>query len=373
MLFRSNNNEDSDTEKTGFLPKMINVDEEELKSEDFNEIITDRFVPVRGIYHFIFLTSTTDTFSDFETNFYSDNLTEMDRKKMLFGIVKQQKVDKELNQQLYEKMSAKDKCKLKEYDNMKKLLECLLENNYPYISYIYGGFESIHEEIQEYNKDIVLLNHDANCELCLKRRRKNSTWITHKIKQVVKQSKNLYDNISTNLTNNINTIVNKEKDKNKVNIKKYNSGKIGNFTTDLNEEEKRRNSVKTKKSHLTKKYMTLSEVTELITNNEYNSKSCSLMKYNDKEYTKDNQGVIVIQKYALLMLKFTNEMQDKMEIIDKFQLKLITDVKIANKFYANIYYAIDNEKNSLAIKFEKEQDTKNFFYELTQARKIFKK
>ena len=119
--------------------------------------------------------------------------------------------------------------------------------------------------------------------------------------------------------------------------------------------------------------MTVNEVTELVTNNEYNSRSCTLMKYNDKEYCNDNQGIIVIQKYALLILKFTSKVQDKMEVIDKFQLKLITDVKIANKFYANIYYVIDNEKNSLAIKFETEQDTKNFFCELTQARKIFKK
>ena len=119
--------------------------------------------------------------------------------------------------------------------------------------------------------------------------------------------------------------------------------------------------------------MTVNEVTELVTNNEYNAKSCSLMEYNDKEYSSDNQGIIIIQKYTLLMLKFTNVIKDKMEIIDKFQLKFITDVKIVNKFYVNIYYLIDNEKNSLAIKFETEQETKNFFYEITQARKIYKK
>ena len=33
--------EDDDTEKTGFLPMMINVDQDELKSEDFSKIITN--------------------------------------------------------------------------------------------------------------------------------------------------------------------------------------------------------------------------------------------------------------------------------------------------------------------------------------------
>ena len=64
---------DNDTEKTGFLPKMINVDQDELKSEEFSKIITNRFLVERGNYHFIFLTSSTDTFSEFESNFYMVN------------------------------------------------------------------------------------------------------------------------------------------------------------------------------------------------------------------------------------------------------------------------------------------------------------
>ena len=73
--------EDNDTEKTGFLPKMINVDQDELKSEEFSKIITNRFLVERGNYHFIFLTSSTDTFSHFERDYYTDNLSELDKKK----------------------------------------------------------------------------------------------------------------------------------------------------------------------------------------------------------------------------------------------------------------------------------------------------
>jgi hypothetical protein len=46
--------DESDADKTGFLPSMINVQQDELKSEDFSDIMTNRFISERGNYHFIF-------------------------------------------------------------------------------------------------------------------------------------------------------------------------------------------------------------------------------------------------------------------------------------------------------------------------------
>ena len=83
--------DDDETDKTGFLPSMISVLQEELKSEDFSTIITNRFNSVKGNYHFIFLTSSTDTFTDFESNYYIENITEEDRKRMMFGLIEQKK------------------------------------------------------------------------------------------------------------------------------------------------------------------------------------------------------------------------------------------------------------------------------------------
>ena len=84
--------EESDSDKTGFLPSMISVLQEELKSEDFSEIITNRFISERGNYHFIFLTTSTDTFNDFESNYYKESISEEERKKMRFGLIEQQKM-----------------------------------------------------------------------------------------------------------------------------------------------------------------------------------------------------------------------------------------------------------------------------------------
>ena len=62
----------------------------------------------------------------------------------------------------------------KDTDNLKKIISYLVSNGYPYVSYIYGGFEAIHDEIMNSQgiessifSEISLLNHsDAKCALC---------------------------------------------------------------------------------------------------------------------------------------------------------------------------------------------------------------
>ena len=157
---------DDDTLKTGFLPSMISVPQEELKSEDFSNIIKNRFMSVRGNYHFIFLTTSTDTFSDFESNYYMDNISEEDRKKMLFGVIEQKKIDKELNiNDAKKKLSLKQIYKLKEYDNMRNTLKTMIKHNFPFVGYVYGGFNAVHKESPKFKVELVGHNEEI-CLLC---------------------------------------------------------------------------------------------------------------------------------------------------------------------------------------------------------------
>ena len=117
------NKEENESDKTGYLPKMINVDQEELKSEDINDIITNRYINERGKYHFIFLTTNTDAFLNFEEKFYKDNISEEDQRKIMFGLM-EKKAEKELNLDI-KNISKKQLFKLKEYDNLRKILKSL--------------------------------------------------------------------------------------------------------------------------------------------------------------------------------------------------------------------------------------------------------
>ena len=170
------NEDEDDTDKTGFLPMMINVSQEDLKSEDFSNIMTNRFITERGNYHFIFLTSTTDTFSNFEENYYLDNTTEEDRKKMIFGIIKQQKIDKELDiNNAMKQLTIKQAYKLKEYDNMRKTLKSMTKHNFPYVGYVYGGFEQVHKVSKKFG--VELLSHNPEtCLLCNEKSKINKSF-----------------------------------------------------------------------------------------------------------------------------------------------------------------------------------------------------
>ena len=171
------NDDEDDSDKTGYIPKMVMVPQDELKAEDFSSTIMNRYISERGNFHFIFLTSSTDNFSKFENNMYVENITDEERTQMIFGLKKQQKIDKELDfNNAKEKLSIKEIYKLKEYDNLRKTLKVMKEQNFPYVGYVYGGFMSIHEESLKYGIEL-LLHSEETCLLCqehfLKNKHKN--------------------------------------------------------------------------------------------------------------------------------------------------------------------------------------------------------
>ena len=186
ILQYGGNENDDDLDKIGSLPNMIDVDQEELKSPNFSSVITDRFVPERGLYHFIFLTSNTDFYSEFENNFYRDNTSEEDKVKMMCGLLKQQKADKELNlEEALNFLTAKQIYTLKEYDNMRNTLQSMQKENFPYVGFVYGGFKAIHYE--SYLQDIELINHNEDkCFLCKEKNLKKKSKKNKKDEEIKK-------------------------------------------------------------------------------------------------------------------------------------------------------------------------------------------
>ena len=327
-------------EKTGFLPRVIKIEQKTLNDENFTSSMVERFTEDKGNNHLIFMTSKTDFFNEFEENFYVESSQESN----LFNI--QYKNEKEINKDLVNKMSKKKRLKLKEYDNMKKLLIALLENNFPYISFIYGGFESIHEEISKYNTtDLYLLNHDENCEICKLKQEENSTWFSTKFESFLKKSK-------TFIKNEIGSIIDKDKDKDK---KEKNNGAIKKTST---------LGYALRKQKSTKKLYTMDGISDLVNNFENFVKYCSLVKYKNIEYNEsDNQGMLIIQKYYLMILKLINS--EKYEQIDKINLKLIQKAEIKKKNFLNIDFVDEEEEEfNLYVKFDSESDCKKFLTEV---------
>ena len=179
-----------DTDKTWFLPNVLGTYNKELLSPDFYRIITDRFLPERGFFNLIFLTSNTDLFFDFEKKFYMENLSEEDKMKIRCGIIDQTKIEKEINLEEVKNLTDEQKYSIKEYDNMRKALNYMQKQNFPYVGFVLGGWKEIHKEC--FYQGIKLVNHDKEkCPICvdsLKRKKK-------KEKEKEKDGKDLADEL----------------------------------------------------------------------------------------------------------------------------------------------------------------------------------
>ena len=127
---------------------MIKFDQDELKSKEIDEIISKRYTNEKCLFHFIFLTSNTDDYFDFEQKYYKKNISEEEEKKIMYGLL-EKKIEKVPNFDLL-KISENEMLKLKEYNNFKKIIKSLLKENYPYISFAYGGFDFLHKKYLEY-------------------------------------------------------------------------------------------------------------------------------------------------------------------------------------------------------------------------------
>ena len=81
------------------------------------------YITERGNFYFIVLTTSTDDFSSFELKYYKENISINNKMKMVFIVIKQkQNRQKTKYWQCKTKYGNKNIYKLKEYDNLGKLL-----------------------------------------------------------------------------------------------------------------------------------------------------------------------------------------------------------------------------------------------------------
>ena len=367
---------DSNSEKTGFLPQMIMIDQKELKDDNFINIINNRFNDVKDKYHFIFMISKIDLLnidnSDNNNNKVFEYKKEKDNKDLSHKGVKVIKLDKKFTK----KVSFNDKNNIKEYDNLKKLLLYLIDNNYKYISYIYGGFEKIHNEIMNNTNnniysEINLLNHnDKKCYIC-KSNKKMSKAHSPKISKVSLISKNILKSISPKKHSFMSKTLKEEKEElNSIEIIKndiINSNCLTNNNSkkDINEN----------------KIITIDEVNKMISNTQYFAGPCRFINSQNKnisEKNNDNQGLLIIYNMKLYAIKTSIYNNKPMQIINEILLCNLKDLKIKSKLYAHIDFINNkvnkngkkNIKESLIVKFNYEQDSEKFLSSINKAKKI---
>ena len=172
-------NED-DYFKLGIISGMMSIDKEELQSDDIDKILSSNLLEIRGKKHIVLMTSKTVYFNEFEEKFYCENSSLLEKKKMMLGLIENHKKEKELNLFDAKNLNLEEIYKLKEYDNFRKVMNTMKSKYFPYISYLEGGFEALHDEC--FNYKIELIGHDNNkCLICNNRNKRRSIKKDNKI------------------------------------------------------------------------------------------------------------------------------------------------------------------------------------------------
>ena len=153
--------------KMGLLSENMIIDKEELKSDNIDKLLSSRLLSIRGKRHIILMTSKTYNFSGYEEKFYSIKISKLMKKKILFGVIEGKKMEKKLNLEDAEKnLDLEDIYNLKEYDILRNIIISMKKNNFPYVSYLEGGFEALHKEAS--NHKLELFGHNKKkCKLCV--------------------------------------------------------------------------------------------------------------------------------------------------------------------------------------------------------------
>ena len=172
--------DEDDYFKMGVISGMMSIENEELKSDNIDKLLSSRLLSLRGKNHIVLMTSKTDYFFDFEKKFYSDETSALMKKKMLFGVIEAQKSEKKLKLEDAEKnLDLKEIYKLKEYDTLRRIMTSMKNNNFPYVSYLEGGFEALHNESIKYKIELVA-HEKKKCKLCQKKQKESKEEIEFK-------------------------------------------------------------------------------------------------------------------------------------------------------------------------------------------------
>ena len=307
--------------KNGILQNVSLLEEKELNNDkETINMIKDRLSFYKDKGHIILIDSASKNLIDENSNFNTSKIRPKKSKS-----IKNEKNDDKTKKR---KTSQNEKNDIKGDSLLKSLILELIADDYKYITYAYGGFEDIHDEILNNKKNaysqIKLLNHiSEKCDLC----KKNA-------KAASKDSKKSGDIFAKKFALFFKNSI-KNKNKNEIN---KNEIIINNY-----------------------KVVSIEEVNKMISNTNYFAGPCSFVINKKEKENCENQGLLIISDKKLFCIKVPNQNNKQMEIINEIYLIKIKEPKIKSKIYCYIYFINDKQKEeNIIVKFNSEIDLQKF-------------
>ena len=124
---------DSNNSKNGNLENINIIDQKDLKDENLLNILKEKFDNDKDKNHFIFIDSKSRNVIDLDSNFNTINLKPKKNKTSMSENIEANSKKR--------KLSQKENNHEKGDNLLKRIVSFLIQNNYKYISYAYGGFD----------------------------------------------------------------------------------------------------------------------------------------------------------------------------------------------------------------------------------------
>ena len=331
---------DSITNEGTFI--FINNDilsQETLNKGNPGEVLTEQINKLKSDsnenIHIVLMTNDTENYDEYEYN-YQETQIESKKSKILnilnttINNIKK-KIDEQINKkEIKQEKYLQIKMQIKQYELIKSILNYLLENEYPYISYILGGYKSLHDMCIKYN--IPIIKHKSNnCYLCT--------------------TKSLDEN-NIDRKEPSYKIINKQRNYN-INVMRRFSDSYRKRSDVINEENK---------SDLKNRIIEEIPVTEM--NGHLNNKNnkiyhCLLIWHNMNDI---NEKVIVIFFEKSINIYKMNVKKEGIffDLIEKIDFDNMKDVK-RDKNIFNLYYKINDKNNDIKIDIFTDNDGDSFF------------
>ena len=331
---------DSITNEGTFI--FINNDilsQETLNKGNPGEVLTEQINKLKSDsnenIHIVLMTNDTENYDEYEYN-YQETQIESKKSKILnilnttINNIKK-KIDEQMNKkEIKQEKYLQIKMQIKQYELIKSILNYLLENEYPYISYILGGYKSLHDMCIKYN--IPIIKHKSNnCYLCT--------------------TKSLDEN-NIDRKEPSYKIINKQRN--------YNINVMRRFSDSY----RKRSDVSNEENKSDLKNRIIEEIPVIEMNEHLNNKNnkiyhCLLIWHNMNDI---NEKVIVIFFEKSINIYKMNVKKEGIffDLIEKIDFDNMKDVK-RDKNIFNLYYKINDKNNDIKIDIFTDNDGDSFF------------
>ena len=331
---------DSITNEGTFI--FINNDilsQETLNKGNPGEVLTEQINKLKSDsnenIHVVLMTNDTENYDEYEYN-YQETQIESKKSKILnilnttINNIKK-KIDEQINKkEIKQEKYLQIKMQIKQYELIKSILNYLLENEYPYISYILGGYKSLHDMCIKYN--IPIIKHKSNnCYLCT--------------------TKSLDEN-NIDRKEPSYKIINKQRN--------YNINVMRRFSDSY----RKRSDVSNEENKSDLKNRIIEEIPVIEMNEHLNNKNnkiyhCLLIWHNMNDI---NEKVIVIFFEKSINIYKMNVKKEGIffDLIEKIDFDNMKDVK-RDKNIFNLYYKINDKNNDIKIDIFTDNDGDSFF------------